>query len=260
MTAGYSVFAPEGLPEVHPGDDVAALLLAAFAGHPLHDGDILVLAHKVVSKAEGCVRPMADVKPGERALALADETGRDPRLVQVILDESRQLLWHGPGGPLICQHKNGWVCANAGADCSNAGPDTVITLPQDPDASAQAIRQRLEAALDLKLGVLICDTHGRPFRNAAVGMVIGAAGVRMEKSYVGLADRNGRVMQSAVEGVGDELAAAATLVMGQGDEGRPVAVVRGLGTLLGQGNAAQLVRGEEQDIFTRVVMALEDSL
>lgn len=258
MTAGYSVFAPEGLPEVRPGDDVAGLLLAVFAEHPLQDGDILVVAHKVVSKAEGCVRSMAEVVPGERALALADETGRDPRLVQVILDESRKLLWHAPGGPLICQHKGGWVCANAGVDCSNAGPDAVITLPKDPDASAGAIRLRLEIALNLRLGVLICDTHGRSFRNAAVGMAVGAAGVRVEKSYVGLADRDGRVMQSAVECVGDELAAAATLLMGQGDEGRPVAVVRGLGELLGSGNAAQLVRGEGQDIFTRAVMALEE--
>ena len=160
------------LPEVRPGDDLAALLAAAPLDPPLGPGDVLVVAHKVVSKAEGRVRALADVEPGERARALAAEHGKDPRHVQVILDETTELL-RADRGRLICRTRHGFTCANAGVDQSNAGaPETVVLLPDDPDRSARALRARLGAG-----AIVITDSWGRPWRQGQIEVAIGCAGL-----------------------------------------------------------------------------------
>lgn len=246
---GFSVFAPEGLPEVTPGDDLPGLLEDLFVRTPLQDADVVVLAHKIVSKAEGCVLRLDGVSPGPRAEELAEITGKAPALVQVIVEESDEILWADGAGRLICRHRLGHVCASAAVDESNSRPGCVITLPRDPDRSAARLRRALERRFGLRLGVLICDTHGRPFREGACGTAIGASGVRMEKSYVGSVDRAGRRMHSSVECWGDELACAATLALGQGGEGTPVAVVRGLEGAMGDGCAGALLRVPERDVF-----------
>jgi coenzyme F420-0:L-glutamate ligase/coenzyme F420-1:gamma-L-glutamate ligase len=245
----YSVFTPHNIPEVTQGTSIAQLIITSLGDFGLQSGDIVLLAHKIVSKAEGRMINLEDVTPSPHALQYARENGKDPQLIQVILDESCEVLTSGANMPMICRHHSGFICANAAVDCSNAKPNHCIALPRDADASAHRIRAELEADLGIRIGVIICDTHGRPFRNGACGVAVGASGVMMAKSYVGLPDRAMRVMRSSVEAVGDELAAAATIIMGQGDEGRPIAVIRGLSNLLGQGSAQDLVRPLERDIF-----------
>ena len=195
-----------GLPEVRPGDDLAALLAAAPLDPPLGPGDVLVLAHKVVSKAEGRVRALAGVEPGERARALAAEHGKDPRHVQVVLDETTELL-RADHGRLICRTRHGFTCANAGVDQSNAGaPETVVLLPDDPDGSARALRARLGAG-----AVVITDSWGRPWRQGQIEVAIGCAGLPPLLDWRGHADRDGRAIASSTTAIADELAAAADL-------------------------------------------------
>jgi len=225
------------LPEVRPGDDLAALLRPHVS-----DGDVLVVAHKVVSKAEGRVVRLADVTPGERALALAAEHGKDARHVQVILDESAEIVRSRPG-VLICRTHHGFVCANAGVDGSNAGaPDTVVTLPRDPDASARALRARLGCA------VVISDSFGRPWRYGIVDVAIGVSGLLPLEDLRGTPDHDGRVMKSTVRAVADELASAAELTLGK-RAGRPVALVRGAGFTRGEGSIRDVLMPEASDLF-----------
>jgi len=245
----YRVFAPQDIPEVTSGSSISQIIIASLQDSPLQDGDIVLLAHKIVSKAEGRMINLTGITPTSEALQYAAENGHDPRLIQVIMDESCEVLTHGANRPMICRHRVGFICANAAVDCSNAKPEHCIALPWDADASADRIRTQLEASLGIQVGVIICDTHGRPFRNAACGIAVGSSGVMMTKSYIGQLDRANRVMRSSVEAVGDELAAAATLIMGQCDEGRPIAVIRGLSGLLGNGCTQDLVRPVERDIF-----------
>lgn len=244
------IIVPEQIPEIVPGDNLASVLSANLMREQiqLQSGDILVLAHKIVSKAEGRLTKLSDIVPSPGALALAKTTGKDPALVELILQESAEILWAAPNGLLIAKHRLGFVCANAAVDCSNAGNGMAIQLPKDPDASAARIRSALEATAGCRLGVIICDTHGKPFRKGACGTVIGASGVRLLNSYVGLPDREGRIMRSSIEAVGDELACAATLMMGQGSEGRPLAIIRGL-DFPGNDTAADLLRTPQQDVF-----------
>lgn len=251
----YQILAPERVPEIRAGDDLAETVLQALREEslPLQTGDILVFAHKVVSKAEGRLFPLCGVRVSQRARKLAERTGKAPELVELILRESEEVLWAGRNGLLLCRHRLGFVCANAAVDCSNAGEGSAVLLPEDPDASAAALRRDLEARLGLRLGVVICDTHGKTFREGACGTVVGASGVCLLKNYVGQADRDGRVMRSSVEAAGDELACAATLLMGQGGEGRPLAVIRGLDAL-GEDTAAALVRPLEQDVFLSALL------
>ena len=234
-----------GLPEVRPGDDLAALLAAAPLDPPLGPGDVLVLAHKVVSKAEGRMRALAEVEPGERARALAAEHGKDPRHVQVILDETAELL-RADHGRLICRTRHGFTCANAGVDQSNAGaPDTVVLLPDDPDGSARALRARLGTA------VVITDSWGRPWRQGQIEVAIGCAGLPPLIDWRGHVDRDGRAIAASVTAIADELAAAADLVRAK-DSGEPAVRVRGLENYVieedGPG-AAALVRPPEEDLF-----------
>jgi coenzyme F420-0:L-glutamate ligase / coenzyme F420-1:gamma-L-glutamate ligase len=232
-----------GIPEVRPGDDLAALLAAA-AGE-LRPGDVLAVAHKVVSKAEGRVVRLAGVTPGARARALAAEHGKDPRLVEVILSEATELV-RADAGRLICRTRHGFVCANAGVDASNAGePDAVVLLPEDPDASARALRARLGAA------VVITDSFGRAWRHGQCEVAIGCAGLAPLHDWRGRPDNEGRALAATVIAVADEVAAAADLVRGK-DTREPAVRIRGLERYVTAGDGpggAALVRAREADLF-----------
>jgi coenzyme F420-0:L-glutamate ligase/coenzyme F420-1:gamma-L-glutamate ligase len=243
---GLTVAALPGLPEVEPGDDLAALLAAAaerIGG--LEPADVLAVAHKVVSKAEGRLVRLADVAPGERARALAAEHGKDPRHMQVVLDESLELL-RADAGRLIARTRHGFVCANAGVDASNAGAaDTLVLLPRDPDASARALRRRLGCA------VVITDSFGRPWRVGQAEVAIGCAGLAPLEDWRGRPDSDRRELAATVIAVADEAAAAADLVRGK-DSREPAVRIRGLGRHVrtddGPG-AAALVRALADDLF-----------
>ena len=246
-----TVWAPEGLPEIHCGDNIVEALLNAIAPECLEDGDIVAISHKIVSKAEGRVYSPDQITVTPEARELSERTGKPADQIQVILNESRRILWaQKKGGPVITQHHCGYICANAGVDMSNAD-GKILALPSDPDASAAALRKELERACGVRLGVVICDTHGRPFREGACGIAVGISGVQALHSYIGLPDRNGRAMKTSVECLADEIAAAATLLMGQGDEGLPVVILRGLPRGMGEQCAAQIIRPEEKDIFVQ---------
>jgi coenzyme F420-0:L-glutamate ligase/coenzyme F420-1:gamma-L-glutamate ligase len=245
-----------GIPLVRPGDDLAEMILNALSGAQLalQDGDVLVLAQKIVSKAEGCLVNLAEVTPSLRAQELAAATGKDPRLVQVILDESREVLRTRPG-VLIVEHRLGFVCASAGVDHSNVGLDLdgaenwVLTLPRDPDASARALQARLTAATGARLGVLIIDSHGRAWRLGTVGVAIGLAGVPGVQDMRGWPDLFQFQLRITQVGVADELAAAASLMMGQAAEGLPVVHVRGFPYPLRDSALRELTRPKNEDLF-----------
>jgi len=237
-----------GLPEIRPGDDLAVLLGAAARRLPdagLHPGDVLVVAHKAVAKAEGRVVALADVEPGARALALAAEHRKDPRLVELILRESAGLL-RADAGRLIARTRHGFVCANAGVDQSNAGgPARAVLLPLDPDGSARALRARLGCA------VVIGDSFGRAWRIGQCEVAIGCAGLAPAVDWRGRADSAGRVLQATHVALADQVAAAADLVRGK-DSGEPAVRLRGLErhVLAGDGpGAAALLRAADQDLF-----------
>jgi len=232
-----------GVPEVRPGDDLAALLTSV----ELRPTDVLVIAHKVVSKAEGRVVRLADVTPGERAAALAAEHGKDPRHVEVILSEATELV-RADAGRLICRTRHGFVCANAGVDASNAAePDSLILLPVDPDASARALRARIPN----RPAVLITDSFGRAWRQGQCEVAIGIAGLAPLQDWRGRPDVAGRELHSTVIAIADEAAAAADLVR-EKDSREPAVRLRGLARHVtaddGPGVAA-LVRQREDDLF-----------
>jgi coenzyme F420-0:L-glutamate ligase/coenzyme F420-1:gamma-L-glutamate ligase len=237
-----------GLPEVRPGDDLGTLLAAAGRRlePPLGARDVLAVAHKVVSKAEGRVRGLADVEPGERARALAAEHGKDARHVQAILDESLELL-RADRGRLISRTRHGFTCANAGVDQSNTGrPDAVVLLPEDPDGSARALRARLGVG-----AVVITDSWGRPWRQGQIEVAIGCAGLAPLADWRARPDRDGRAMAASVIAIADEVAAAADLVRGK-DSGEPAVRIRGLEHHLGDEDglgAAALIRPLSEDLF-----------
>jgi coenzyme F420-0:L-glutamate ligase/coenzyme F420-1:gamma-L-glutamate ligase len=249
-----SLLAVRGIPAVAPGDDLAALVLSgmAFSGLALQPWDVVVVTHKVVSKAEGRMVSLSSVSPSSEAVALAARTNNDPRLVAVILAESSRVLSALPG-VLVCETVHGLVCANAGVDRSNVeGGDVVTLLPAAPDSSAGALRSAWLSACDGgPLGVVICDTFGRPFREAGVNVAIGVAGMPAVSDYRGLVDTAGYVMSASALASADEIASAAELVMGKVDS-VPVAVVRGLRwDGVGRG-AAELRRDPARDVFRRV--------
>jgi len=235
---------------VSAGDDLAALIAAA-APEDLRDGDLLVIAHKVVSKAEGRVRLLDEIAPGERAVALAAEHRKDARLVQAVLDESAELL-RAHDGVLICATRHGFVCANAGVDQSNAArPDELILLPVDPDESARRLRARLGAVLGVRPAVLIADSFGRAWRLGQTDVAIGAAGLVALDDWTGRDDAYGRELHATSIAVADAAAAAADLARAK-DARQPVVLVRGLERYVtdddGPG-AAVLRRPPEQDLF-----------
>jgi coenzyme F420-0:L-glutamate ligase / coenzyme F420-1:gamma-L-glutamate ligase len=235
----------EGLPEVRAGDDLGALIAAAEPG--LSAGDVVVIAHKVVSKAEGRVRALAGIEPSARARELAERLGgKDPRHVQAVLDESAEVV--RAERVLICRTRHGFVCANAGVDQSNAPEGAVILLPQDLYASAR----RLRAALPNRPAVVISDSFGRAWRVAQCDVAIGIAGLQPVDDWHGRADRSGRELHATAIAVADEAAAAADLARAGKDAGEPVVVVSGLERFVGDDDgpgAAVLVRAREDDLF-----------
>ena len=244
----------EGIPLVRPGDDLAAILGAAIRGQGMApaDGDVVVVAQKIVSKAEGRYVDLATVTPSPRATELAAQTGKDARHVEVILSESDEVV-RTREALIIVAHRLGLVMANAGVDQSNLDPgmpgDPVLLLPKDPDASAAALRDALRAALGVTMGVVISDSFGRPWRNGVVGVAIGAAGVPTLIDARGSPDLAGRPLRITEIGYADEVASAASLLMGEGDERIPAVLVRGLRQDAPAGRAADLVRPKHMDMF-----------
>jgi coenzyme F420-0:L-glutamate ligase/coenzyme F420-1:gamma-L-glutamate ligase len=237
-----------GLPEVHPGDDLAALV--AGAGVPLGAGDVIVVAHKAVAKAEGRLRRLADVTPGPRARALAAEHGKDPRHVQVVLDESREVI-RAVRGVLVCVTHHGLVCANAGVDASNAGDGVLVLLPADPDDSARRLRRELAARTGVAPAVVVADSFGRAWRHGQADVAIGCAGLRPLEDWRGRSDAGGREMRATWIAVADEAAAAADLARSK-VSGEPVVVVRGLDrhvTAEDGPGASALIRPAAEDLF-----------
>ncbi len=235
---------------MRPGADVAALLAAA-APTDLADGDVLVVAHKVVSKAEGAVRRLAEIEPGERARELADSHAKDPRMVQAVLDQSAELL-RASHGVLICVTHHGFVCANAGVDRSNAeDPDEIVLLPADPDASARALRSGVAQRLGVRPAVVIADSFGRAWRVGQTDVAIGIAGLTPLDGWRGRADANGRELAATEIAVADSAAGAADLARAK-DSGQPAVLIRGLDRFVtaadGPG-AAALRRPPESDLF-----------
>lgn len=244
-----------GLPNFEPGDDLAGALLQGLEemGFALADGDVLVVAQKIVSKVEGRLVDLGQVEPGERALALARETGKDARLVELILQESEEVSRTGPN-LLIVRHRLGFTSANAGIDRSNVRPgegveEWALLLPEDPDRSAAQLRQQIGAALGVEIGVIVADSHGRPFRLGTVGVAIGVAGAPALWNRRGESDLFGLKLQHTDVAVADEIAAAAGLLMGQAGEGLPAVVVRGLRLPPVEGTARDLVRPREKDLY-----------
>ncbi len=245
-----------GIPEVRPGDDLAGLIAAA-VGAPasevdgLRETDVLVIAHKVVSKAEGRIRLLAEIVPGERAKALASELDKDPRHVQAVLDESREVL-RAARSTLVCVTRHGFVCANAGVDASNVREqDAVVLLPRDPDASARGLRARLRELMSVSPAIVISDSFGRAWRHGQSEIAIGCAGLMPLEDWRGREDATGRRLRATWIAIADQAAAAGDLARRK-DSREPVIIVRGLeGHVIradGPG-AAGLVRPAEQDLF-----------
>ena len=255
MTPGrIALTALPGIPLVQSGDDLPALILAAVdrAGERLQDGDILIVAQKIVSKAEDRYAALGAVTPSARALDLAELTEKDPRLVELILSESRRVIRHRPN-LLIVEHKLGLVLANAGIDASNVGDgadgETVLLLPRDPDASCRALRQALQKASEAAVAVVMNDSVGRAWRKGTVGMALGASGLQSLLDLRGDEDLFGRPLRVSMVGLADQIAAAASLVQGEGNEGMPVALLRGFTPAVSDESAAELIREPEEDLF-----------
>jgi coenzyme F420-0:L-glutamate ligase / coenzyme F420-1:gamma-L-glutamate ligase len=241
-------------PHIKPGDDVAHLLLDALnqGGMPLQNGDVLALAHKVISKAEGRQVNLSAVLPSQRACDIAEQVGKDPRLVELILQESEEVSRMKPG-VLIVRHRLGFTSANAGIDRSNVhqdlGQETVLLLPLDPDASAVRLRETIREELDVEVGILIVDSHGRPFRLGTVGVAIGVAGLPSLWDRRGESDLYGYRLEHTEVGTADEVAAAASLLMGQAAEGTPIILIRGLNLPAAHGKASDLIRPKSMDLY-----------
>ncbi len=245
-----SITPVHGLPEIRPGDELAHLIVRAVRaqGDDVHDGDVLAVAQKVVSKSEGRIVHLADVVPGARALAMAAESGKDPRQLEVVLGETREIVrWER--GILISETRHGFVCANAGVDRSNAGaPDTVILLPVDPDASAAALRDALRAECGATVAIVVTDTFGRAWREGHVNVAIGIAGLPALRRYIGQHDPDDYELRVTEIAIADEVAAASELVMGKLDR-CPVAILRGLAFVEPAETARDYVRPAEKDMF-----------
>lgn len=254
IAASVELTALDGVPMVRPGDDLPRIVLDALAasGMSLCDGDILVLAQKIVSKAQNRFVRLRDVVPSARAVQLAEEVRKRPELVELILGESNEVVRHRRD-VLVVAHKLGWVMANAGIDQSNIeqgdGDDVALLLPEDPDGTCAQLRDALFAATGATIGVIVNDSHGRAFRNGTVGVAIGVAGITALADLRGAPDLYARRLQSTEVGLADEIASAASLLMGQAAEGRPIVLARGIANARGNGRAADLVRPKEIDLF-----------
>jgi coenzyme F420-0:L-glutamate ligase / coenzyme F420-1:gamma-L-glutamate ligase len=237
----------EGIPEIQPGDDLSELIGRA-VGEDLRVGDILIVTHKIVSKAEGCLVDLRVVEPSALAKSFAARYERDPRQIEVVLRESRRIV-RMDRGLIIAETHHGFVCANAGVDVSNVlGDDSVCLLPVDPDASAARLREALVARTGSNLAVIISDSFGRPWREGITNVAIGVSGMDPLADYRGQRDTHGRPLEASVLAVADELAAAAELVMGK-TAGIPVAIVRGYPFERGSGSGRDLLMPPERDLF-----------
>jgi coenzyme F420-0:L-glutamate ligase/coenzyme F420-1:gamma-L-glutamate ligase len=242
-----------GLPEIAPGDDLAALIATAAqrAGEPIEPGTVVAVAHKVVSKSEGALVALEDVQPSGRARELARDLGKDPRAVQVVLDEAVEVL-RAERGVIVCRTRHGFVCANAGVDHSNAPrAGTVVVLPRDPDASARRLRARLAELTGAAPGVLVCDSFGRAWRHGQCDVALGCAGLVPLADWRGRVDAAGRELQATWLAVADAAAATADLVRAK-DSREPVVLIRGLEAHVSAADgpgASALVRPVDEDLF-----------
>jgi coenzyme F420-0:L-glutamate ligase/coenzyme F420-1:gamma-L-glutamate ligase len=254
MASDVTLIPLRGIKLVEPGDDLGAITVAAFATNGLvaKEGDVLAVAQKIVSKAEGRYVDVTTVEPSGKAIALAAEVDKDPRFVEVVLSESKRVVRHRPG-LLIVEHRLGFVMANAGIDHSNvpaaAGVERVLLLPLDPDGSAEALRRYLTGVFGVGLAVIISDSFGRPWRKGTVGVALGAAGLPAFVDLRGHPDLFGRELLVTETGFADEIAAAAGLLMGQADEAVPMVLVRGLAWSAPEQPGAALIRPAEHDLF-----------
>lgn len=246
----------KNIPLIRRGDNLADILLKSLreTGLEFQDGDILVLAQKIISKAEGRLVNLADVSPSQRATTLGEEAEKDPRLVELMLQESNEVL-RSRKGVIVVEHKLGFVCANAGIDHSNvmgdgnAESEFVLLLPEDPDRSAKELREELLQKTGKRIGVMIIDSHGRAWRNGTVGICIGLSGIPALIDERGWTDLFGYTLKATIVAVADELAAAASLVMGQAAEGTPAVHVSGFPYPLGEGTLKELIRPRDLDMF-----------
>ena len=244
------------IPLIKPGDDLVAITLDGLhrAGIDLLDGDVLIFAQKVISKSEGRYLALNAVQPSIEAKEIAHETGKDPRLVEIILNESTSVI-RKKENLIIVEHRLGFICANAGVDHSNVADSRiddeaqVLLLPEDPDASAQALRDCIEKQTGSRIGVLIIDSHGRAWRLGTVGVAIGVSGFPALLDRRGSPDLYGEPLQSTMVGLADEIAAAASALMGQADERRPIIHARGIPYELREGSLKELLRPIEEDLF-----------
>lgn len=254
MLAELRAIALAGLPMFTPGMDVAGEVLGAALrqGEKLERGDIVVVAQKIVSKAEGRVVDVATVTPSAEAVQIGAEISKDPRLVEIVLGESRRVVRTRPN-LLIVEHRLGMVMANAGVDQSNVAPEDgvhrALLLPVDPDASAERLRAALSETFGVRLAVIVSDSFGRAWRRGTVGVAIGSAGLPSLIDLRGKPDLFGRTLEVSIIGFADEIAAAASLLQGQAGEGRPVVLVRGLRWSAPEAPAAALIRPAEEDLF-----------
>lgn len=241
----------DGIPEIEAGDDLAAEITAALdrAAIVLREGDAVVVAQKIVSKSEGRVIDLEAVSPSARAIELAEVTGKDPRLIELVLGQSKEVM-RARRDVIIVEHRLGFVMANAGIDQSNVGgDDCALLLPEDPDASCERLRDALRHATGVSVGVIVNDSFGRAWRNGTVGIALGVAGLPALLDLRGRPDRFGRKLQITQVGLADEIAAAASLLMGQADEGFPVVHVRGLPYEPREGSVRELLRPMKEDLF-----------
>ncbi len=248
MMSDVRLISVQDLPSIQPGDDLAALVVERVA---LEDGDVVVIAQKVISRAENRLVHLSTVEPSQRAIDMAPTAKKDPRLVELILCDSNEVL-RLHEGVLIVEQRSGWVCANAGIDRSNVPPgdgQVAALLPEDADASARRFAARILELTGRTVAVVVNDSHGRAWREGSVGVAIGVAGMRPLKDERGRRDLYGYELQTSVIGFADEIAAAASLLMGQTDEGIPVVIVRGLEYQAGDGSAQEIVRPKERDLF-----------
>ena len=246
---GFQLIPVRGLPEITPGDDLGLLIAQAAAlGPQLRNGDVLIVAQKIVSKSEGQLVDLTTIVPSARAIALAAGQHRDPRLIEVILSESASVL-REDAHVLITETKHGFICANAGVDRSNvSGRDWVSLLPRDPDASARKLKSRLQDLTDIEIAVIITDTFGRAWREGLANAAIGIAGISPLVDFRGQLDDHGKELSATVLAVADDLAAASGLLMRKTAR-IPVIVVRGYDYEPGEGSAAALIRARERDLF-----------
>jgi len=245
-------FIVKGIPLIKKGDDLASIISSRFE---IENKDIVVICSTVVSKAEGRIKDLNDYIPSEKALNIAKRLGKDARIIQAVLDESDEVLIDYP--ILLVKAKFGNICINAGIDASNVEKGKILLPPLNPQRSAEKIRKRIEELTGKKVGVIITDTNGRCFRRGVVGFAIGVSGVKAMKNWIGKKDLYGNVLEITVECVADEIAAFANLLMGEGGDGTPVVIIRGL-DLIGDGSVDEIYRSEDEDVIRKAIKCKDE--